>query len=201
MKKKLSTLPALLLFSLALLPSAAFAQSAASPAYGTAVVTNPNAQVLGRYSNGDIVTMLGIVDDWYHVKAGDLYGFMSRDYLSMIPSDKAPSAANRFAVSTHLQDYTINANLDEGPNGVYSIRIALTFDPGYTTNDDIASYNLYINGSFAVNVPAYWDEGNDILAATTFFTTIAYPETINSVYLKPVREEAGECEEIIALEK
>ena len=41
------------------------------------------ADVLGKYYNGDRVTVIGKVDDWYHVKANDTYGFMLANYLAL----------------------------------------------------------------------------------------------------------------------
>lgn len=33
------------------------------------------AEVLGKYYNGDRVTVIGQVDDWYHVKTNDIIWF------------------------------------------------------------------------------------------------------------------------------
>lgn len=41
------------------------------------------AKVLGKYYNGDRVTVIGKVNDWYHVKANNTYGFMLASYLAL----------------------------------------------------------------------------------------------------------------------
>lgn len=70
--------------------------------------------------------------------------------------------------------------------------VFLVFDSNYTTNDDIVSFNLYLNGQYAANVGAYWDNDNQISAATTFYAAVHFKDSVRSAYLLPVFEESGE---------
>ena len=118
---------------------------------------------------------------------------------AQLPNPDLTTGHKHLSASTHLVDYTVNATFDEVAENAFNTHIAITFDMGYTSNDDIVSFNLYINGSCVANIPAYWGEGNEIIAATTFFASVSYQSPINSVYVKPVRGKAGECDEIVLL--
>ncbi len=51
------------------------------------------AAVASKLYNGDAVTVLGeTVDHWYYVKAGNLYGYIMSDYLSIGASSPDPSS-------------------------------------------------------------------------------------------------------------
>jgi uncharacterized protein YgiM (DUF1202 family) len=183
------------------------------------------ADVLGKYRNGEIATVLGEVDGWYHVKLDDgNIGYMMPNYLKVLgavsstpkPGTATPkpgaggattkpgteSSPNMSGGSTHLsasahmpRGYTVTASVTEGATHerILDVNIFIKYDSQYTANDDIIiSYNLYINGKKIANVPAYWDEGNTIAAATTFYADIKYSGAINSAHLIPVSGTDGE---------
>lgn len=169
-----------------------------------------DAEVLGSYYNGEVVTVLGSVDDWHHVMLanGDM-GYMMPTYLKLatatagptakpVSSSPASSASGKakFSASTYIQrGYTVTASVTESTAGILDVNVSIAFDTGFTSNDDIVSYNLYINGKKVANVPAYWDAANKIIAATTFYTSVTYTSPVNSVHLIPVLEEGGEYKE------
>lgn len=53
-------------------------------------------------------------------------------------------------------------------------------------------FNLYLNGQYTANVSAYWDGGNKLLAATTFYAAVYWKDNVRSACLLPVFEESGE---------
>lgn len=178
-----------------------------------------DAEVLESYYNGEVVTVMGTVDDWYHVKLADgNIGYMMPDYLKSVsstvstpkpgsatakptanPVSSPASSTNgkvRFSASTYIQrGYTVTASVTESTTGILDVNASIKFDIGFTSNDDISSYNLYINGKKVANVPAYWDSDNKIVAATTFYTSVNYTSPVNSVHLIPVLAEGGEYTE------
>lgn len=179
-----------------------------------------DAEVIKHYYNGEVVTVMGAVDDWYHVKLADgNIGYMNPSYLKSAtatastpkPGSAAPkptakpattssvpstNSKAKFSASTYIQrGYTVTASVTVSTAGILDVNISIKFDAGYTSNDDIGSYNLYINGKKAANVPAYWDSSSKTVAATTFYTSVNYNSPVNSVHLIPVLQESGEYSE------
>lgn len=99
----------------------------------------------------------------------------------------------RLRTTQHMDfGYSVDASVTETREGILDINVFVTFDSDYTTNDDIANFNLYLNGEQAACVYPYWDKDNRILAPTTFYASIGYSERIYEAYLVPVHEEWGE---------
>lgn len=159
-----------------------------------------DSAVINKYFNGKQVTVLGIVnDEWLHVQLDDgNTGFMMSSYLQTggIGNIETVFQNPSFGSSTYLRTtqhtdsgYSVDASVTETRDGILDINIFVTFDSDYTTNDDIASFNLYLNGEQTACVYPYWDKDNRILAPTTFYASIGYRESIYEAYLVPVHEE------------
>lgn len=165
------------------------------------------SKVIGQYSPGDIVTLMGIIDpDWVYVKTSDgKTGFMMSQYLQepsngLTPETPPDHQIYRTCLHTNQhtnEGYTIDADLIRDTNGNLSINISLMLDADYTTNDDLIGFNLYVNHEKILTASPYWPAESKILAATNFCGASHYFRNIDSAYLKPVYEEGGEYSHII----
>ena len=83
------------------------------------------ADVLGKYYNGDRVTVIGKVDDWYHVKANDTYGFMLANYLALTDASASTQQGTLRQYSTTqyiLRGYTIAAKMTETAKDAFDVK-------------------------------------------------------------------------------
>jgi len=140
----------------------------------------------------------GTIHEAYLVPVHEEWGEYSHEkiYLQEAPLPQwpaaTPSATRLYANAQVIPGCTAQASLVRTTGDILSANVFLTFDSNYTSNDDIASFNLYLNGQYTANVSAYWDNDNQILAATTFYTAIHFRDDVWSAYLLPVFEECGE---------
>lgn len=178
------------------------------PQMPSAVVTNPtlngwlnlrnepslDAQVLGRFYNGDTVTILGVVDNWYHVKAGDIYGFMLSDYLSIIditPSSM-PIGSRHYSTTQYImRGYTISASVIETSKNMFDVSVQTIVDPSIKLNSYPSSYNLYFNRSLVASIPTTQDV-TQIPIPTQFAGQVLYSNEISIVQVIPVDSQGTE---------
>lgn len=153
------------------------------------------SKVLGKFYDGDLVTVMGTVDGWYHVIAGGKIGFMMPSFLKSTGSPTpSQQARNQYSVNTRLaRGVGVQAVISKISASQQAIQVQLAFDKGYTTLDDIKSFNLYINGSLVASVFPYWDTDNQIMAPTTFYSLFPLQHTMNTIQLVPVLEKGGEA--------
>ena len=90
------------------------------------------AEVLGKYYNGDRVTVIGKVNDWYHVKANNTYGFMLASYLALTDASASTQQGTLRQYSTTqyiLRGYTIDASMTETAKDAFDIGVQIIIDP------------------------------------------------------------------------
>ena len=51
------------------------------------ITTSTNSNIIGSYSNGTKINILGKVGNWYHVKSSAGYGYVSADYIKILSND------------------------------------------------------------------------------------------------------------------
>lgn len=93
------------------------------------------AKVLGKYYNGDRVTVIGKVNDWYHVKANNTYGFMLASYLALTDASASTQQGTLRQYSTTqyiLRGYTIDASMTEIAKDAFDIGVQIIIDPSVT---------------------------------------------------------------------
>ena len=113
------------------------------------------AKVLGKYYNGDRVTVIGKVNDWYHVKANNTYGFMLASYLALTDASASTQQGTLRQYSTTqyiLRGYTIDASMTEIAKDAFDIGVQIIIDPSVKLNSYPSSFNLYINGVKECNI-------------------------------------------------
>lgn len=161
------------------------------------------SDVIGTCANGLNVSILGVVDDWSLISVDEMQGYVLSSYLSTSATSISPPASSiappqepNILISTILQGendrYTLNATLTQTTAKLIDVDLVMQFCEGYTTNDDITSFNIYINNQYIANIPPYWAVDNVIQAPTTFGNVIQYIGSLDSIYLVPVFEESGE---------
>ena len=51
------------------------------------ITTSTNSNIIGSYSNGTKINILGKVGNWYQVKSSAGYGYVSADYIKILSND------------------------------------------------------------------------------------------------------------------
>jgi len=152
------------------------------------------AEVLGRYYNGDKVTVIGKVNDWYHVKTNDTYGFMLADYLAL--TDASPSTQQgtlrQYSTTQYiLRGYTIDASMTETVKDAFDIGVQIIIDPSVKLNSYPSSFNLYINGVKKCNIGAVQDS-SIVSIPTQFYSHIMFDHEISLIQIVPVNSDETE---------
>ena len=152
------------------------------------------AEVLGRYYNGDKVTVIGKVNDWYHVKTNDTYGFMLADYLAL--TDASPSTQQgtlrQYSTTQYiLRGYTIDASMTETVKDAFDIGVQIIIDPSVKLNSYPSSFNLYINGVKKCNIGAVQDS-SIVSIPTQFYSHIMFEHEISLIQIVPVNSDETE---------
>ena len=152
------------------------------------------AEVLGRYYNGDKVTVIGKVNDWYHVKTNDTYGFMLADYLAL--TDASPSTQQgtlrQYSTTQYiLRGYTIDASMTETVKDAFDIGVKIIIDPSVKLNSYPSSFNLYINGVKKCNIGAVQDS-SIVSIPTQFYSHIMFEHEISLIQIVPVNSDETE---------
>lgn len=149
------------------------------------------AEVLGKYYNGDRVTVIGQVNDWYHVKANDTYGFMLSAYLTL--TDMSPSAQagtlRRYSTMQYIvRGYTIDANMTETAKNEFDIGIQIIIDPAAKLNAYPSSFHLYINGVLACSVDTVQD-ASTVAIPTQFYNHMVFEYDISLIQIVPINSD------------
>lgn len=153
-----------------------------------------DSQVLGRFYNGDRVTLLGIIDNWYHVKAGDTYGFMLSNYLKIIDTTPAamPVGSREYSTTQYMtRGYTISASMVETTTNSFDVVAQIKINPAIKLNSYPYSYNLYINGIFATKILTSQNK-NDVPTPTQFAGRVVFTHEISLIQLVPVDKQGTE---------
>ena len=150
--------------------------------------------MLGRYYNGDKVTVIGKVNDWYHVKTNDTYGFMLADYLAL--TDASPSTQQgtlrQYSTTQYiLRGYTIDASMTETVKDAFDIGVQIIIDPSVKLNSYPSSFNLYINGVKKCNIGAVQDS-SIVSIPTQFYSHIMFEHEISLIQIVPVNSDETE---------
>ena len=152
------------------------------------------AEMLGKYYNGDRVTVIGKVNDWYHVKANDTYGFMLADYLALTDAFVSTQQGTLRQYSTTqyiLRGYTINASMTETAKGVFDIGVQIIIDPSVKLNSYPSSFNLYINGAKECNIGTEQDSST-VGIPTQFYSRMMFEHEISLIQIVPVNSDGTE---------
>lgn len=152
------------------------------------------AEVLGKYANGDRVTVIGKVDDWYHVKANDTYGFMLSDYLAL--TDMAPSAQagtlRQYSTTQYiLRGYTLEASMTETQKNSFDVWVQLVLDPSVKLNSYPCGFHLYINGKMACSIGTAQNAAV-VSIPTQFSGRVAFAYDISLIQLVPIDSDGSE---------
>ena len=152
------------------------------------------ADVLGKYYNGDRVTVIGKVDDWYHVKANDTYGFMLANYLALTDASASTQQGTLRQYSTTqyiLRGYTIAAKMTETAKDAFDVEIQIVIDPGVKLNSYPSSFNLYMNGVKECNIGTVQDS-SIVSIPTQFYSRIMFEHEISLIQIVPVNSDGTE---------
>lgn len=152
------------------------------------------AEVLGKFYNGDRVTVIGQVDDWCHVKAGSVYGFMLSDYLALTdasPAAQTGSTRQYCATQYILRGYTLVASMTETAQNEFDLSVQIVVDPSVKLNAYPTGFRLYINGVKACDIPAAQDAANAALV-TQFGGHTAFEYDISLLQVVPVDSDGNE---------
>lgn len=144
--------------------------------------------VLGKYDNGDRVLVLGQVNDWYHVKAGDVYGFMQSAYLALTDASPATQtgALRQYGTTQYIpRGYTLSASMTENAQHTFDLQVTLTVDPAKKLNAYPASFILYINGVEACSISPVQDAAA-VAIPTQFAGRVSFLYHISLIQLVPV---------------
>lgn len=165
-----------------------------------------DAKVLGKYLTGQLVTFYGIIhtpiqdgndeSTWAHVRTADgQTGFMVPAYLWNHSPFTLPFVSERVYEANQHMNRGVTARVTVAENFATQSFIAealLTFDRPYTTNDDIAGFNLYINDVVVGKLEPTPDPEKSDAAPSLFFGGFTYHDAIDKVHLVAVLQEAGE---------
>lgn len=80
--------------------------------------------------------------------------------------------------------YSVYAVAEETGGGTFDVRIAIQFAPNYTTNDDIAAYQLRLGNGTVVDVPA--EQTQQLAPTTSFYTTAMLTAPLGALQVVPV---------------
>lgn len=153
-----------------------------------------DGQVLGRFYNGDMVTILGVIDEWYHVKVKDAYGFMLSDYLEIIDTEPTamPVGSREYSTTQYImRGYTISASMVETFANNFDIAIQIDINPAIKLNSYPNSYHLYINGALAAKILTSQNI-NDVLILTQFAGRVTFTNDISLIQVVPVDDQGTE---------
>lgn len=157
-----------------------------------------DSSVLGKYVDGDLVTVYGVSKDgeWAHVGTEDgKQGFMVPFYLwNHSPLTQHFVSERVYERSLHMErGLEARGFVGENfANDTFIAEVYLTFDSGYTTNDDIVGFNLYINDTMVVRLNPVLNPENPETAPIIFAAAFPFHDAIDKVHLVAVLEEAGE---------
>lgn len=148
-----------------------------------------NAHVLAQMDAGQGVIVMGEINEWRIVRAGDQTGYVKAQYLKLEidafgPGEQGDRAYNG---SRHLErGLTVSAVVREEVFDLFTAFVSLDFDPGYTTVSDITAFDLYINHKLMARIPPMAQEGEG--APRVFTTDISFKHFIGAVALVPVND-------------
>ena len=152
------------------------------------------AKVLGKYYNGDRVTVIGKVNDWYHVKANNTYGFMLASYLALTDASASTQQGTLRQYSTTqyiLRGYTIDASMTEIAKDAFDIGVQIIIDPSVKLNSYPSSFNLYINGVKECNIGTV-QNSSIVGIPTQFYSHIMFEHEISLIQIVPVNSDGTE---------
>ena len=176
------------------MPSAAVTNNSANGWLNLRSGPSLDAEVYGRFYNGDTVTILGVLDGWCHVKAGDLYGFMAAGYLNVIhttPSNMPVGSRNYATVQYIMRGYTINAAVTETANNVFAVSVETVIDPNVKLNSYPSSYNLYINRALVASLSTI-DDVSQSPFPLNFVGEVSFSHGISVIQIVPVDSQGME---------
>lgn len=153
-----------------------------------------DGQVLGRLYNGDVVTILGVLDEWYHVKTSYAYGFVLSDYLDIIDTEPKgmPVGSRKYSTIQYMiRGYTISASMVETSANNFDVAIQIIINPAIKLNSYPNSYHLYINGVMTETIHTAQNI-NDVIIPTQFADSITFAHEISLIQLVPVDDQGAE---------
>lgn len=176
------------------MPSAAVTNNSANGWLNLRSEPSLDAEVCGRFYNGDTVTILGVLDGWYHVKIDDLYGFMAAGYLHVInttPSSMPVGSRNYATVQYIMRGYTINATVTETAKNVFAVSVETVIDPNVKLNSYPSRYNLYINRALVASLSTI-DDVSQSPFPLNFVGEVSFSHEISVIQIVPVDSQGME---------
>lgn len=67
------------------------------------ITTSTNSNIIGSYSNGTKINILGKVGDWYQVKSSAGYGYVHKDYIKILSDNTNSDSSGTVEVPTSYQ--------------------------------------------------------------------------------------------------
>lgn len=100
------------------------------------ITTSTNANIIGSYSNGTKIKILGKVGDWYQVKSSAGYGFVHKDYVKILSNNTNNNDNNNGGSNNESKPETPTQPTQQ-TGTIINISTSLNVRAGASTNSKI----------------------------------------------------------------
>ena len=157
-----------------------------------------DSPVLGKYKDGQLVTVYGVSTDyeWAHVGTSDgKQGFMVPFYLWNHNPLTQHFVSERLYESFQRMERGLEAHVMVGEHfaqDFFFASVLLTLDHDYTTLDDLVGFNLYLDDQLVNHLTPGPDSQKPDAALISFAGGFPFHGAISKVHLVPVLKSSGE---------